>query len=264
MNWLKNSIYWVLALLGLAVVLGFVRSEQQRMSCQGIEIDIDHNASSNRFVSEEGIRELISDLGYNDSSLLSDIDIQQLENRLNNNPSILKADAYLSIPGKLLVDIDQRKPIIRVFSNDGSSYYIDEEGYLMPLSPAYTSRILVANGAIWAPYGPSSQADLSQPMANDSVMANDLLRDFYKVGMAVQNNPFWQAQINQVFRNDLGDLELIPRVGNHRIIIGTADNLDQKLKKLMIFYEKGLSKTGWNEYSVINLKFHNQVVCTKK
>lgn len=264
MNWLRNSIYWGLGLLVLAIVLGFVQSEQRKMTCKGISIDIDHNYSGNQFISEDGIRELIRDLGYHDSSLLSDIDIQQLEARLNNNPSILRAEAYLSIPGKLMVDIDQRKPVIRVFSQDGSSYYIDEGGWLMPLSGAYTSRILVANGFIMAPYGPSSQVNLSLPVENDSVEVNNLLRDLYQVAMAVQNDPFWEAQINQVYHNDNGDLELIPRVGNHRIVIGDAENLDEKLHKLMIFYKKGLSKTGWNEYSVINLKFHNQVVCTKK
>ena len=59
------------------------------------------------------------------------------------------------------------------------------------------------------------------------------------------------------------DFELVPKVGNHKIVFGGIDNLESKFEKLMIFYKKGLSKTGWNEYSEINLKFKNQVVCTK-
>ena len=79
----------------------------------------------------------------------------------------------------------------------------------------------------------------------------------------MEADEFWKAQIIQVKVLENGELELIPRVGNHTILLGTTDELELKFKKLKIFYEKGLSKTGWNEYSQINLKFDNQVVCTK-
>ena len=46
-------------------------------------------------------------------------------------------------------------------------------------------------------------------------------------------------------------------------MIGDAEDLDKKLYKLRLFYAEGLNKTGWNEYKVINLKYANQVVCTK-
>jgi cell division protein FtsQ len=39
----------------------------------------------------------------------------------------------------------------------------------------------------------------------------------------------------------------------------------EKFEKLHTFYLQGLNTTGsWNKYSVINLKFKNQIVCTKK
>jgi cell division protein FtsQ len=63
--------------------------------------------------------------------------------------------------------------------------------------------------------------------------------------------------------NEHQELELIPRVGNHRVLLGDTIDLQDKFRRLMIFYKEGLSKTGWNNYSVINLKFRNQVVCTK-
>ena len=60
------------------------------------------------------------------------------------------------------------------------------------------------------------------------------------------------------------DIELIPRVGNHTIVFGDANQIESKFEKLIVFYNKGLSNTGWNEYSVINLKYEGQVVCTKR
>ena len=57
---------------------------------------------------------------------------------------------------------------------------------------------------------------------------------------------------------------MIPRVGNHSVIIGDDSFLDDKFSKLFIFYREGLNKKGWNNYSSINLKYKDQVVCTKK
>ena len=40
---------------------------------------------------------------------------------------------------------------------------------------------------------------------------------------------------------------------------------EEKFEKLKMFYTEGLNKTdGWNKYSTINIKYKNQVVCTKK
>jgi cell division protein FtsQ len=52
-------------------------------------------------------------------------------------------------------------------------------------------------------------------------------------------------------------------VGNHRILLGQIEYYRENLEKLKLFYEKGLNQMGWNQYSIINLKYKNQVVCTK-
>ncbi|MCD7935525.1 MAG: cell division protein FtsQ, partial [Tannerellaceae bacterium] len=33
---------------------------------------------------------------------------------------------------------------------------------------------------------------------------------------------------------------------------------------LQVFYEQAIPKVGWDKYSLINLKFKDQIVCTKK
>ena len=91
-----------------------------------------------------------------------------------------------------------------------------------------------------------------------------MIDDVFKVAEFIRTDPLWHAQIEQLYVNKELEIELIPRVGNHRIVVGDATDLKKKLDKLKIFYKKGLSKTGWNEYSVINLKFANQVVCKKR
>ena len=92
----------------------------------------------------------------------------------------------------------------------------------------------------------------------------DMLEQIYQLARTIDSDEFWKAQIVQIYVNEEMDIELIARVGQHKIILGDIEDLDIKLKKLKMFYDKGLSKTGWNEYSIINLKFKDQIVCTKR
>ncbi|MCC7233328.1 MAG: cell division protein FtsQ, partial [Bacteroidia bacterium] len=90
------------------------------------------------------------------------------------------------------------------------------------------------------------------------------LERVFRVADFLQNHPFWEAQIEQIYVNEKGELELIPRVGSHSVLIGEGKDLEKKFENLFLFYKEGLNKTGWNQYSIINLKYENQVVCTKK
>jgi cell division protein FtsQ len=101
-------------------------------------------------------------------------------------------------------------------------------------------------------------------MVTDTIKKKLLIDDIFTMAEFIRKDELWKAQIEQLYVNKDFEIELIPRVGNHRIVVGDATNIKAKLNKLKIFYSKGLSKTGWNEYSVINLKFANQVVCKKR
>jgi cell division protein FtsQ len=80
----------------------------------------------------------------------------------------------------------------------------------------------------------------------------------------LEKDEFWKAQMEQVLVNDKSELILIPKVGDHQIILGTTEGLEEKLNRLMLFYKEALTKTGWNQYGTINLKYKGQIVCTKK
>ena len=81
--------------------------------------------------------------------------------------------------------------------------------------------------------------------------------------MFITHDKFLKAQIDQVYVTEGGEFELIPRIGNHVILLGKAVDLDDKFRKLYAFYKLGLNKIGWNKYNIINIKYKNQVVCSK-
>lgn len=89
-------------------------------------------------------------------------------------------------------------------------------------------------------------------------------KDLYKFGLFLQNDKFWDAQIEQINVTPEKEVELVPRVGEHIVFLGKIDNFEEKLAKLKLFYEKALNQVGWNKYSRISLEFNNQIICTKK
>lgn len=92
-------------------------------------------------------------------------------------------------------------------------------------------------------------------------MANWILFDFAEY---INNDPFWNNQIEQININDKLKVELVPRVGEQIIIMGDLTRYKQKLEKLKKLYLYGLNEMGWNQYKTINLEYKDQVVCTKK
>jgi cell division protein FtsQ len=81
----------------------------------------------------------------------------------------------------------------------------------------------------------------------------------------IDNDTLIRSQVAQIYVTDDRNFELIPRIGNHRIVIGSIADLQEKFAKLKVFYREGLNHTGkWDIYSSIDLQYKNQVVCTKK
>jgi cell division protein FtsQ len=88
---------------------------------------------------------------------------------------------------------------------------------------------------------------------------------------SVEADGFWASQIVQI--NVLGSgegrwrepmIELIPRVGDHTILLGALDGGEaERLEKLHLFYSEGLPRQGWQSARHIDIRYDGQIVCTK-
>lgn len=254
-------ILWVLTIIGIVAILGFVNKSQksQVLDPENIRINIDYE-TENRFVDEDGVKTYVINLNDTIERQLNDLDVLTIEQKINGNSAIKDAQVYKTIDGKIVINVKQRRPIARIFSKN-DSYYIDEYGSLMPLSNKYTSRTVIINGNLNEPF--ASRYKFNYKNLADSISSKTLLDDLFILTDFIDKSPFWKAQIEQVYVNKDLEFDLIPKVGNHKIVLGGVDNLENKFSRLMVFYKKGLPKTGWNEYSAINLKYKNQIVCTK-
>lgn len=257
-NKILNITFWSAFLLGTIVLYGFVNENPELDICKGPVVKIDHK-NNNHFIDESDVRGLISKLGYHlEGQPLAEIDLKLIERELRNKPSVLNAQVYTTIDCALKVDVEERNPIARIYNKNGTGFYLDEDGRLMPLSNKFTARVLVFSGDLNLNY-----ADLVNSASEGIEDQQAFVNSLYTLSAFIHSDSFWRAQIAQVEVSSDHNLFLIPKVGKQRIEFGKVKGFDQKFKNLRILYEEGFSKTGWNEYSTINLKYENQVICSK-
>jgi cell division protein FtsQ len=84
------------------------------------------------------------------------------------------------------------------------------------------------------------------------------------LALQIGGDPFWSAMIDQIVVTVDGEFQLVPRIGGQRVLIGDGSQLEQRLAKLKLFYEKGIPLADWRRYERIDLRFADQIVCTKR
>ncbi len=255
--------YWIVIAAYMAVASGFVSGRLEEKICDMINITI-IDSMHNRFVTQDDVMDMLLSgdadlLGYP----ISRINTRELQKMLSTEPFIKRAELYKTVNGALNADITQRRPVLRVLNRHGESYYLDEEGFILPLSEKFTSRTLVANGNISEPFIAGSTKTVFNTGENVSKRDRVIL-ELYELAMFITGSELWSAQISQIYVNSNYEYELIPRVGAHVIILGDASGYEKKFRKLEALYFYGLNNEGWNKYEIINLKYENQVVCTKR
>lgn len=256
---------WIVGIAGLLSSLAFVNAKEETVKGKAINITIEQD-DDNSFLDDEDVLKFLKD--RNDTLVnesMKNINVYQLEQALNTHPSIASSEVAITVSGEVNISIKQRKPLVRIFNNKGESFYIDNKATLMPLSDHFTARIFPVNGFIPESYNQFYTLSVPQIEKDSALKAVTVLDDIYEVAAYIRNDSLLSGLITQGYINRERELELYPAVGNHRIIFGDGSDIAEKFTKLKIFYTQGLnSVNGWDKYSVINLKYKNQVVCLKK
>ena len=167
------------------------------------------------------------------------LDLNELENALNSNPMIKSAEVYVAVNGTLNANIEQKTPIARVSTN--ASYYIDDEGFYMPLSTNYSARVPLVTGYI----------------------EKNKLNNVYKVARKVSNDEFLRKNVFEIHQTINNTIYLKLRQCKFMVQLGNIKSLDKKINNLKAFYQKSQKEKTLNNYKKVNLQFDNQVVCTK-
>ncbi|MCR5819345.1 MAG: cell division protein FtsQ/DivIB [Bacteroidaceae bacterium] len=235
----------IIILFGVAAYLVFalvLRGERgQEKVCTGLDVIINDELNTG-FINENEVREmLVAKKLFPEGRSLSEVDLEQLEKVLTASPYIDAALCYQTAEGRVTIQVTPRHPVLHVINDHGDDFYIDNFGETMPRGH-HVIDLIVMTGNV--------------PRAKAGKLYSQL-------GTRLEDDEFWNQQIEEIHVTSEGELELTPRIGQHLILLGDTSNIDDKLSRMRIFYEQGLNKAGWNRYKTISLKYANQVICTK-
>ena len=243
---------WISIGAGIAVLLVAGIRKKDAQHCKGIEIEI-RGVDNNYFVDKTDILYAITAIAKGDpvGKTVNSFNLRMMEKELEKNTWVKSAELFFDNNEMLQVIVNEREPVARVFTTGGTSFYIDREGAMLPLSEKFSARLPVFTNF------PSDRIVLSK--ADSS-----LLKDIQAISLEIQKDSFRMAMIEQVDITPQRTYEMMPKIGSQIIVFGDASNVEEKFEKLELFYKKVMTKAGWNFYSIINLQYKNQVVAKRR
>ena len=240
----------ILSILAVVLLAGYLvyasvsmtdRHEDTRV-CLGVDLHITDSLHFD-LIDEDMVLATLQEHSLDPVGLpLEEIDLEKVEATLLLHPLVGKVQCYKTGGDMLRINISSKVPLVRVMNSRGQDFYVDSKGEILS-QRSLAVQLPVATGYI------------------DRRFASD---ELLRVVRAIDRSEFWKAQVEQINVTREGEIQLVPRVGDHLLILGTADDVEHKLDRLMNFYAKGLDNVGWNKYRSISVAYENQVVCKKR
>lgn len=261
-SWLKIAGGILAILLILVGLIAAVKREGQRkISDPNIVV---HVEGAEALLNNQELKErLLFQRIYTPGVPVDQLDLLAIEKAVKRMEEIKSVRVYKELGGKWFIEAWLRKPIARILREDGLSSYLDTEGQTIGVTSLHIANVLVITGKIKEPI---RRTHVQEIINNDSLKNIRKLDDFYRISSYVCNAPFFASLIGQIYLDDKGEFVLIPLVGNQKIVFGTAHSkkqVEDKFKRLKIFYEEGIPYQGWDKYSEINVKYDGQIVCRR-
>jgi cell division protein FtsQ len=215
--------------------------DEDQRECIGTEIILEDSIAN--FVNRQFVEQLIVQSkcpiqGRN----IKDIDTRTIEASIQNNPYIDSVACHYTSTNLLCIRVLPRRPVLHVISDNGEKYYMDINGNDMP-TDVFLQDLCLATG------------NISKDYAKEHLV---------QIADYVNTHAPWNKEIQQISVRTSKHIEIILSTGSHTVVLGEPTDIQGKLNRLQNFYEEGLNKVGWNKYSIIDLNYANQIVCTKK
>lgn len=234
-----NDVRLVLILGAVVFLYSFSSKRNENRMLKEADIEF---AEAEDFITHEKVNNLLIQNFGNIKSIRKDkLDLNSVEKSLDKNPMIDKAEVYATVDGKLKAMISQRKPVARIFEGE-NSYYIDYRGSEMPLSETYTARVPIVTGEV---------------NSIEKEKLNKLLN-------YINDDVFLKKNIIGLEVTPTGSLKMRSRNYSYEIQFGKPINIEKKFNNYKAFLQDAVKDTLIEQYKTINLKFTQQVVCTKK
>ena len=238
-KWISTIVLILLAVYIVVAAVAFSDKPSDQV-CGGIRLNI-VDSTAVAYMTTQDVQVLLADFTPTGKPI-DEVSCRAIEKKLDASPLIRKSQCYKTIDGYVAITVECRRPVLRVIADGGENFYLDEEGAVIErISKAV--YLPVATGCITREFAKKELLPLAQYLHSDDL---------------------WNAQIEQIHVTANEEIQLVPRVGDHVIVLGRPGDYAKKFDKLQTFYKKALVEVGWDRYSHINVDYSNQVVATKK
>ncbi len=238
---MKRSWEYIKFVLLFGLVVFLFSFTKQRNSSRNLEkTNIEFLDEGSPFITRNTVNKLLIQNYDTVTSIRKDkLVLKEVESRLLENDMIFDAQVFITLSGTLGAKIKQRKPLGRVAASP--DYYIDEEGKKMPLSSVYTERVPLITG-----------------------VSKSNFKELTPLLKAIEEDPFMKSSV--VGLEYQRDETIIIRLRKHdfKVLFGKPKAIADKFQNFKAFYKKTKQDNMLSSYTLVNLKFGDQVVATKK
>lgn len=232
----------------LLVMVGLLSFSERKMGSEAAYANIEvflHNNNDNHYLDESDIinnvNQIFEDEGF-------DVKFKSVEAILTENPYIREAQVYKDLKNNLMVNIVLRRPLARLVRKSRSQAYISYDGHILPISSKYTSRVPLISG------------EYAEAFNRENMFEEEKDHRIFNLLEAINNDEFFKVQVAQMEIDNELYIKIYPQVTKQLIEFGKPENIQEKFRKLMIFYRQILPRKGWNSYDKVNVDFKGQII----
>ncbi len=249
------TLMWLGVGAGMFTLIAAAMRAQDGSTCKGYAISIRGAQGGSLFSSKEQIAKLLKEAsgGAVKGQRKIGFNLPRIEDLLEQSSWVYNAELYFDNKDILRVNVTERKPLARIFTGNGSSFYIDEAGKQIPLSDKISLDVPVFTG-------------YPNPKIMNAV-DSALLEHMIAAASFISSDSFWVSQVSQIDIHKCGagcwNMEMIPVVGNHRVDLGDGSDIASKFHRLYLFYDQVLKRTGFDKYKRVDVQYNGQVIGIK-
>ena len=243
---------WLLHIAAVSIVVIFTgllvvyhnagARHREALTCTGVSICVT-DSTLNSFISSADVKKYLdAEYGTYIGSRIDSVDLHAIEMILAGKTAVLNSEAFITKDGVLNIEIEQRKPAVRFIGKTGG-FYADVNGETFPLQKTYASYVPVIDGCI--------------PSEKDSLRIRKLVR-FVN---SLEESPRWRNKFVQMSSDSTGNLTLIPREGQEKFLFGQPEQIEEKLKRLDMYYGYIIPEKGEKAYRCVDLRYSDQIIC---
>jgi len=254
-----NRVIWILVFITTMGLVVWANIERSNSHCTDIEVKL-KETNYPALTSKEAIKtDILESMPALIGQSVKNIELDELEYHVSKNSRLSDVKAYLNLNGIINIKTIPRKAVLRIFDKKSNNIYLGEGPIIMNSSIDHTQRILVASG-----YISHLNNDERKRVLNKQMELPKIYSDLYQLATLIHEDEFLDALIDQIYVTKNQNYNLTPKVGVRKIHFGRAENMKEKLMNLKAFYINGKDKVDWQKYKSINIKYRNQIVCSKK